>query len=199
MGNAQGTLADRAAPKWARIVTNVGAPWVLNAVVPVIFGVARGDLWWALFVSLMSGVLPILMIVAMMARRRVADVHVTNRAERTAVLAGIIVLAVAALVIELVAAAPSWVIAMTAAGVATIGLIGAITVAGRWKISVHTAVAGAWIVLGAGLITPWVLLAAPLAVLIAWSRLILRDHTRSQALAGAALGAGVSWLAILFA
>lgn len=199
MGDAQSTITAPAPSGWARIVTNVGAPWVLNAVVPVIFGAARGDVWWTLFVSLMAGVLPILMIVAMMARRRVGDVHVTNRGERTAVLAGIIALAVAALVIELVASAPAWIIAMTAAGVATIGLIGVITVVGRWKISVHTAVAGAWIVLGAGFITPWALLAAPLAVLIGWSRLVLRDHTLSQALAGVALGAGVSALAVLLA
>ncbi|QDQ99535.1 phosphatase PAP2 family protein (plasmid) [Tomitella fengzijianii] len=199
MGDAQGTVSTAETSGWARIVTNIGAPWVLNAVVPVVFGAVRGDLWWSLFVSVMAGILPILMIVAMMARRSVGDVHVTNRDERTAVLGGIIALAVAALVIELVAAAPTWIVAMTVAGVATIGLIGAITVIARWKISVHTAVAGAWIVLGVGFISPWALLAVPLAVLIGWSRLVLRDHTLNQALAGFALGAGVSWLALLLA
>lgn len=199
MAEAQGTLDAPAPPRWARTVTDVGAPWVLNAVVPLLFAAALGDLWWGLFVSAVSGIIPILMICAMMLRRRVGDVHVTDRAGRTAVIGGIIGIAGAGLAIEVLAHAPSWVVVVTAAGVATIVLIGVVTVLGRWKVSVHTAVAGGWIVLAAGLVSPWALCAAPLAAVIGWSRVVLGDHTRAQVLAGTALGAIVTGVALLFA
>ena len=182
--------------RWAKAITDAGAPWVLNAVVPVAVGAALGAPWWGAFVSLVAGVLPIAMIVAMMVRRRVGDVHVTDRSERTGVIAGIVFFVMAGLVVELAASAPAWVVAVTAAGLVTILVVGAVTVLGRWKVSVHTAVAGGWVVLAAGLVSPWVLAAAPLVAVIGWSRVVLRDHTAAQVLVGAALGAALSAAAV---
>lgn len=185
--------------KWAKAVTDVGAPWVLNAVVPIVFGFALGAPWWGAFVSAVAGVLPICMIVAMMLRRRVGDVHVRDRSERTVVIVGIVGLVAAGLAVETAIGAPAWAVAVTAAGLATIVVVGVVTVVGRWKVSVHTAVAGGWVVLAAGLVTPWALLTAPLVALIGWSRIVLRDHTGAQVLAGTGLGAALSAGAVLLA
>ncbi|WP_182358695.1 phosphatase PAP2 family protein [Tomitella gaofuii] len=198
--SAEGRAPGRARPaRWAKAVTDVGAPWVLNAVLPVWFGVVLGAPWWGVFVAVTAGVLPICMIVAMMVRRRVADVHVTDRSERTAVLGGIIALVLAGVVIEALASAPAWALVVGTAGLATILAVGAVTVAGRWKVSVHTAVAGGWVVLAAALVTPWALLAAPSVAVIGWSRVALGDHTKLQVIAGAVLGAVICGVASLWA
>lgn len=199
-GTAQETspLVRGGTARWAKTVTDVGAPWVLNAVVPVVIGAALGAPWWGASVSLVAGVLPICMIAAMMVRRRVGNVHVTDRSERTGVIAGIVAFVLMGLAAELLADAPAWTVAVTGAGLATILVVGAVTVLGRWKVSVHTAVAGGWVVLAAALVTPWALAASPLVGVIGWSRVMLRDHTFAQVVAGAALGATISAIAAVW-
>ncbi len=184
--------------RWAKAITDTGAPWVLNAVVPVLIGAALGAPWWGAFVSLVAGVLPIVMIVALMVRRRVGDVHVTDRSERTGVIAGIVAFVLVGLVVELAASAPAWSVAVTAAGLVTILVVGAVTVLGRWKVSVHTAVAAGWVVLAAMLVTPWALVTAPLVAVIGWSRVVLRDHTTAQVLVGTGLGAMMAAVAAVW-
>lgn len=199
MGSVTDTDAEVTHQRWPRWVSDVGAPWVLNAVVPVLFGMALGNLWWGLFVSCVAGVLPILMIVAMMVRRRVGDVHVTNRGERTGVIAGIVAFVLLGLVIELLANAPQWSVVVTAAGLVTIVAVGVVTVLGRWKISVHSAVACAWVVLAVAMVSPWSLLALPVPVVIGSARVALGDHTRPQVLVGGLAGAAIAGAAALFA
>lgn len=176
----------------ARAVTEAGAPWVLNVVVPLVLGGAVGAPWWGLFAAAISGVVPICFIAQGVLRQRIGDHHVTERRERHGVLAFILSLLVAGLVVELVAGAPRQVVGLTAAGLATLGAIAVVTVAARWKISVHTAVsAGSALILAAAL-SPWWLLTLAATPAIGWSRVRLGDHTLAQVCAGAALGAAVA-------
>jgi membrane-associated phospholipid phosphatase len=67
----------------------------------------------------------------------------------------------------------------------------------RWKISIHTACAGGVVAALAVLVNPWLLVVAPLVVLVAWSRVVLGDHTTRQVVVGAAVGFGVAALVTL--
>lgn len=183
-------------PRTARLLTNVGAPWLLNAVGPLGLSAALGSVWWGLWVSLIAGLLPLGLIGVLLVRRQVSDVHVRNRGDRSAVIAGIIAVVVLGLVAELVGQAPRWTVAVTAAGLVTIMGVGAVTVGARYKVSVHTAVGAGWVVLAAMLVSPWALAALPLVAPVGWSRVVLRDHTVGQTLWGAVMGAALSAVTI---
>lgn len=198
MGSRTST-AELTAPMWAQWTTHLGAPWVLNALVPLAVGAAQGSWLWGGVVAVIAGVIPIAMILVMMLRRRVADVHVTDRSERTAVIGGIIAVVAVGLVVEAVGGAPAWALAITVAGLVTIVAVGVVTSVGQYQISVHTAVAAAWVVLAAGLVSPWALLTAPLVGVLGASRVALGDHTRGQTLFGAGLGVVVAVAALPFA
>lgn len=90
----------------------------------------------------------------------------------------------------LVLDAPSEMIALVAAMLASLVVILAITV--FWKVSVHTAVSSGAILMLALSYGPWFLALYPLVALVGWSRLVLRDHTLAQVLVGTALGAAVA-------
>ena len=70
---------------------------------------------------------------------------------------------------------------------ASVALLAAITTV--WKISIHCAVASGSVVILALSFGPLVWPAYALVVLLAWSRVTLRDHTVAQVVAGAVLGA----------
>ena len=172
----------------ARIVTEAGAPWVINIVTSLLAGVAVGAPWWGLFVALVCGGIPMVVILGGMRRGQASDHHVTDIKQRRWVIPAILAIVAVGLVVEVIAGAPRELIAWTAAGLVVLIGIGIITIAGHWKVSVHTAVAGGTTVLLAIMISPWVLLALPLTAAIGWSRVWLGDHTRDQVIAGAILG-----------
>lgn len=185
--------------RMARALTDLAAPWVLNVAVPIALGFAVGAPGWGLFVASATGIVPILLILGLMRLRKVSDVHITDRSERTAVVAAIVALAIGALTIELALSAPASIVGMTAAAAVTIVLVGVVTVFGKWKISVHAAVAAGYVVIWALLVSPWALLALPAVAVVGWSRVVLRDHTLAQVTAGGLLGAGCSAAAVLLA
>lgn len=175
-------------PLLARIITEAGAPWVINIVASLLAGVVVGAPWWGVFVAMVCGGIPMFVILGGMRRGQASDHHVTDIKQRRWVLPAILGIVVVGLVIELVAGAPRELIAWTAAALVVLVGIGVITIAGHWKVSVHTAVAGGTTVLLAMMASPWILLALPLTAAIGWSRVWLGDHTREQVLAGAGLG-----------
>ena len=60
--------------------------------------------------------------------------------------------------------------------------------AAHFKISLHAAVSAGAAVILAIAYGPWLLALGLLVVLVAWSRVELRDHTTPQVVSGAALG-----------
>jgi membrane-associated phospholipid phosphatase len=58
-----------------------------------------------------------------------------------------------------------------------------------WKISIHCAVASGSVTILALFYGPWLLAAYTLVALTGWSRVVLKDHTTAQVVAGSVLGA----------
>ncbi|MGW0022162.1 hypothetical protein ACWDUD_27945 [Rhodococcus sp. NPDC003382] len=170
-------------------MTEVGAPWVINIASSTVFGYAIGSPGWGLFVAVCSGVVPMAVILAGMRRAKIGDHHVTKINERHLLILALLAITVGALVVLILADAPTEMVAFMSAGLAALAAAAVITSIFRWKVSVHTGVsAGVTVVLALAL-SPWWLAALVLTPLIGWSRVHLGDHTRGQVLVGAATGA----------
>ncbi|MEV0251189.1 phosphatase PAP2 family protein [Nocardia sp. NPDC050712] len=176
----------------ARVITELGAPWVVNIVTGTVAGYAVGALGWGLFVAAITGGLPMIMILAGVRRGLASDHHVTEIDGRRWVIPAILGIVGAGLLVEIVRGAPRALIAWTVAGLVVLLGIGIVTVIGRWKVSVHTAVSAGTTVLLALIASPWFLAALPLTAVNGWSRVWLGDHTRGQVVAGSLVGAALA-------
>ncbi|MEV6678646.1 hypothetical protein AB0N09_17560 [Streptomyces erythrochromogenes] len=141
---------------------------------------------WGLIAALFCGVIPILWIKWGQRRGHWGDRHVRRRQDRLIVIPGIIVSVTACIALMVTLGAPREMTALIVAMLATLFAILAVTTA--WKISVHTAVSAGALVMLTLAYGPWTLSAAPLVALVGWSRVVLRDHTLAQVLAGTGLG-----------
>jgi len=177
----------------ARLVTDYFEPknWIL--VVTLLVGWHADKLagvGWGLFGALFAAVIPVLFIKVGIKRGTWADRHLGVRQQRLVVLVFIICSVTTGTLLMGLLGAPSAMVALIAAMVATLVVIMAITFA--WKISVHAAVSSGSVAILALTYGPWLLAAYPLVALIGWSRIALRDHTPAQVAAGTALGAVVA-------
>ncbi|WP_371479218.1 hypothetical protein [Kitasatospora sp. NBC_00315] len=175
---------------WARRVTDGVEPKnVIIAVLPLVGGLRYGwsGLGWAAFAALFAAVVPTWFIRRGMRRGRWEDRHVGQRKRRLVVIPFIMLSVLTSFAVMLRLDAPADMTAMVLAMFASLVPIMVITV--WWKISIHTAVASGAVACLAIALGPWWLLLYPLVAVIGWSRVVLRDHTRAQTLAGAAVGA----------
>ncbi|OKI12253.1 hypothetical protein A6A07_20090 [Streptomyces sp. CB03911] len=115
------------------------------------------------------------------------DRHVGRRQRRLVVIPFIMLSVLTSFAVMLWTGAPTDMTAMVLAMFAALVPIMVITV--WWKISIHTAVASGAVACLAIALGPWWLVLYPLVVVIGWSRVVLRDHTRAQTVAGALVGA----------
>ncbi|GGV31864.1 hypothetical protein GCM10010495_55600 [Kitasatospora herbaricolor] len=175
---------------WARRVTDGVEPKnVIIAVLPLV-GVLRygwTGLGWALFAALFAAVIPTWFIRRGMRKGRWEDRHVGRRRRRLVVIPFIMLSVLTSFAVMLWTGAPGDMTAMVLAMFAALVPIMVITV--WWKVSIHTAVASGAVVCLAIALGPWWLLLYPLVVVIGWSRVVLRDHTRAQTVVGALVGA----------
>ncbi|MEU3455233.1 phosphoesterase PA-phosphatase [Micromonospora sp. NPDC006766] len=175
----------------ARSLTEVFAPALLAAAMPIVIGIASTSpilvgLGWALVGALFCSVVPNALIWWGVHRGRLTDHHIRVREQRrTPLIYGLLsVLVGLALMIGLDAPRPviAMVVVMFALGLA-------VTAANLvWKLSIHAAVAAgsaAVLVIQFG---PALFASAPVVALVGWSRVRLRDHTLGQVIAGTALG-----------
>ncbi|CAM4333496.1 phosphatase PAP2 family protein [Nocardia ninae] len=176
----------------ARMVTELGAPSVINIVTPILASFAVAAPLWGVFIAMFTSVIPMALIFVGMRFGSANDHHVTDIKGRRWVLPGSLAIVAVGLVIEVLADAPRELIAWLVACVAMLVVVAVVTIVGRWKVSVHTAVAAGNTVLLAMMISPWLLSAVPVTAVIAWSRVYLGDHTRGQVIVGALLGAAIS-------
>jgi hypothetical protein len=181
--------------RFARGLTEVFAPPVLVAVLPLVVGIhasatVRAGVAWGLLASVFSAIIPYGIIWYGVRRGRLSDRHIGVREQRTRPLAlGLVSVLVGLAVLALLGAPRELVALVTAMFVG--GLI-ATTVNHFWKLSVHTSVAaGSAVVLtlvfGAALLAAGLVVAA-----VGWSRVRLRDHTTAQVVAGTVVGAVVT-------
>jgi hypothetical protein len=185
---------------WAKTVTDVLSPAHFVIALPPVIGwhatqPSLTGLAWGLFCAGLAGGVPYGFVIHAVLRRRVSDIHIRTRQERYVpilVALGAMGLCLAALVLG---SAPRALTALLASLLATILVGGVITL--RWQISGHAAAAAGSLGICALCFGPWLLVLSPLVVLICAARLVLRDHTAGQLVAGVALGGVLSPLVMI--
>jgi membrane-associated phospholipid phosphatase len=184
--------APGAGHRLAKIITEVLSPAVIVVLLP--FAVAwnatghalLATVVWALVVAVFYSVLPMVFMVRG-ARRGKWDGHwVRERERRFVPLLMCLVSALVGLAILLLGDAPRDVIALAWSMITV--LLACMLITRWWKVSIHATVAGGSVAT-VTLIYGWVMLVlVPLVVLVAWSRVVVRDHTFAQVVVGALLG-----------
>jgi membrane-associated phospholipid phosphatase len=176
----------------ARIVTEACSPAVVVILLPLaVAWHATGHrigatAVWGFVVAVFSSVLPMAFIVRGARAGRWDGHHVRNREGRAVPLLLALGCTAVGLAILLIGGAPRDVTALDVAMLATLFVCAIVT--RWWKISLHSAVAGGAVATVSLLYGPWFLLLAPVAALIAWSRVAVRDHTVAQVIAGTLIG-----------
>jgi membrane-associated phospholipid phosphatase len=165
--------------------------WIIVTVMCVgwRYGGAAGVGWGAV-AAMFAAVLPTLFITRGVRRGRWTDRNVGARGPRLVVLAFILASVFAGLCVLALGGAPrqlTWYFGCMLGSVALLALITT-----RWKISIHCAVASGAVTILALIYGPWVLFGYLLVAVTAWSRVELGDHTRTQVIAGAVLGAAAA-------
>ncbi len=148
---------------------------------------------WGLLAALFAAVIPMLFIGYGIRHGRWADRNVGARRARLVVLGFITASVAAGLILLIVLRAPRALAGYLAFMLGSVALLALVTTI--WKISIHCAVAAGSVTVLAFGYGPPVLAGFALVALVGWSRVAMKDHTISQALAGAALGAAVAALA----
>jgi len=189
------TPRQTAADITARLLTSIFAPAHLVIGLLLLVGAAsrpsavRG-LAWGVLAALLIGVAPYAWVLLAVRRGRFASRHIPERAQRLLPLGVAAGCAAASVAVMAILGAPRQLIALLLAMLAGLAVTAAITT--RWKISLHTAVAGGTatiliIVFGLALLST-----AVLVVGIGWSRVHARDHTIAQVILGGLLGATIA-------
>lgn len=178
----------------ARLATEALAPVV--QIVAITFAVAlhaagvRRGLGLGAVVVLFAGGLPFAVLMAGIRSGRYTDRHLSRREQRPAfMLFGLLSISVGL-------ACLSWLDAPRALFAVVLAMLAGVAVAYGvslfWKLSIHSACSAGSVVTLAVLVSPWALVLAPVAALVAWSRVELADHTVPQVVVGVAVGAAVA-------
>jgi membrane-associated phospholipid phosphatase len=176
----------------ARVVTEVLSPAVIVVALPLAVAwqgtgyELAPTLGWGLLVALFYSAIPMVIMVRGARRGRWDGHWVRERERRMVPFLLCLVSTTVGLVIMLVGGAPQAVIALSWSMIATLVVVLAIT--RWWKVSVHATVAGGAVATIVLLYGPWYLLLIAGVALVAWSRVMVEDHTAAQVVVGALLG-----------
>ncbi len=185
--------------KLARLITNVLNPFLVSFIVIVLLAfkgtASAAAVKWA-SISLALSVLPMLVVVIYLVRRKKLDAVFENpRRQRTSIYLLAVALGALGYWLLWYLQAPDELVATFAAGLAAICVFTVINL--FWKISVHTAfLAGAItiFILVYGILAAWAVLLLPPVV---WARIELKQHNLLQAVVGtiivAIIVAGFFW------
>jgi membrane-associated phospholipid phosphatase len=162
--------------------------WIIATTVAVGWHAAglRGLAWGAV-AAVFAGVLPTVFINRGIRDGRWADRNVGAKRPRLIVLAFIIASVAVGLIVMVSFGAPTELSGYFGCMLGSIAVLAAITTV--WKISIHCAVASGSVTILALLFGPWLVPAYLLVALTAWSRVVVRDHSTAQVIAGSVLGA----------
>lgn len=176
----------------ARVVTEVLSPAVIVVALPLAVAWQATSyhvgptLGWGLLVAVFYSVIPMVIMVRGARRGRWDGHWVRERERRMVPFLLCLVSTGAGLVIMLIGGAPQAVIALSWSMIATLVVVLVIT--RWWKVSVHATVAGGAVATTVLLYGPWYLLLIAGVALVAWSRVMVEDHTAAQVVVGALLG-----------
>ncbi|SDT74563.1 phosphoesterase PA-phosphatase [Actinoplanes derwentensis] len=178
----------------AKLITNLLSPAVLVA------GILLSTAWhtapstqkaalWGLIAAAAASFLPITYIIRGVKRGQWSNHHVPERDRRSLPLLVCVGSTTAGTVLLAWADAPRQLLALIACMVAALAIATPITLALKWKISIHALVAAGVAVATVVLFHPvWLLPTAVIAAAVMWSRVEIRDHTVGQVIAGAVVG-----------
>ena len=180
----------------ARALTNALNPFVIFTALFALVafaeaGAYRGVLYLAVELTAAAAVAGYLLFIRR--RSRVGDFWISARAERLSPAVFLLAAFVALLAALVLLDAPQDLTLLTLSMGLASAVVAGITL--LWKASAHCTVAGHAAAAGLLLLGPLGLVFLLVLPLVLWSRVILKAHTLSQTLAGAAVGAG---FAVLF-
>jgi membrane-associated phospholipid phosphatase len=153
-------------------------------------GAYRGVLYLAVELTAAAAVAGYLLFIRR--RSRVGDFWISARAERLSPAVFLLAAFVALLAALVLLDAPQDLTLLTLSMGLASAVVAGITL--LWKASAHCTVAGHAAAAGLLLLGPLGLVFLLILPLVLWSRVILKAHTLSQTLAGAAVGAGFALL-----
>ena len=145
---------------------------------------------WGAFAALFAGVLPTVFISRGVRRGQWADRYVGAKRPRLIVLSFLIASVAIGLALLVGLGAPGELSGYIGCMLGSVAVLAAITTV--WKISIHCAVASGSVTILTLLFGPWLVPAYLLVALTAWSRVVLKDHTPAQVIAGSVLGAAAA-------
>jgi membrane-associated phospholipid phosphatase len=184
----------------ARVLTEVFQPpavvSVLLLISPAVEPGFPGTIWFGALAAFFVCVLPLAYVLLMVRIGRLSDHHVSDRKDRAPILMVALVSVILGLVVLNLIHAPTSVSAMILALIGGITVLAAVSLA--WKISGHASAISAAGVIVALMFGPAWLPLLLLVPAVGWSRVVLRDHTRGQVVAGSLFGgvviAGLWWI-----
>jgi membrane-associated phospholipid phosphatase len=145
---------------------------------------------WGTVAALFAGVLPMVFISRGVRRGRWDDRYVGAKRPRLIVLSFIIASVGIGLALLVGLGAPGELSGYIGCMLGSVAVLAGITTV--WKISIHCAVASGSVTILTLLFGPWLVPAYLLVALTAWSRVVLKDHTAAQVIAGSVLGAAAA-------
>jgi hypothetical protein len=179
----------------AQLITDWFEPRTWIIAVNVLAGWHAGSIagaGWGLLAVVFAAMLPMLVVKHGVRRGRLTDRHLGDRHQRIPVMVFAIGCVAVSLAILAAAGAPRAVIALNITMLGTVTFLTLITTA--WKISIHCATASASIMILAITFGPALAAGYLLVALTSWSRIVLRDHTVAQVIAGIIAGAATALL-----
>lgn len=171
---------------FARVVSEICAPWVLNIVFFLILGGVTRSWPLGIVAALGTGVVPMVLIVSLVHLGKVGNHHVTARSQRGLVFVGIIVCVIVLLFLLGVLETPQLIWDGVISALIFLAVFSAVTM--KIKASVHV---GLWVCLVSFLgltVSMWWLLALLFTPVTAWSRMKIKHHTLAEICAGVVAG-----------
>lgn len=184
----------------ARVLTEVFQPPAVVSILLLVSPAAEpgfpGTIWFGVLAAFFVCVLPLAYVLLMVRLGKLSDHHVSDRKDRAPLLMLALVSVVIGLVVLNAVHAPMSVSVMILALIGGITVLAAISLV--WKISGHASAISAAAVITILMFGPAWLPLLLLVPAVGWSRVVLRDHTRGQVIAGSFFGgaviAGLWWI-----
>jgi membrane-associated phospholipid phosphatase len=186
----EGGVRNRSAAEWVSyllepknwiIATTLAVGWHSDGAV---------GLAWGAVAAFFAGVVPMVFISRGVRSGRWADRYVGAKRARLIVLAFLVASVAIGLALLVGFGAPAELSGYVACMLGSVAVLAAITAV--WKISIHCAVASGSVTILTLLFGLWLIPAYLLVGLTAWSRVIVKDHTAAQVIAGSVLGAAAA-------
>lgn len=173
----------------ARRITDWLEPknWIIAVTLLVGWHTAQWNgMAWGVVGALFAAIIPITFIKYGIRKGYWGDRHVGAKPARLVVMAVILLSVATGIALMISAGAPRTMIALIVSMLVTLAILTVITFA--WKISVHQAVSAGACAMLVQTYGAWLAVGFLLVVVVGWSRVELRDHTRNQVIAGTILG-----------